>query len=153
MDIWVNKISGDNPNILQNVNILNHYIGMKKITPESIPELKVIPIVLIVFIVLGLVVAFTRNKYLMLAWLVLFMLAGAVGLYDFYTWLYDYGHNLDPRAPIKIPGMVYQPPLLGSKWLLNFHSHSFPAIGSYFVGTAILLSAIGVIKDFFGKQE
>ena len=153
MEIWVNKISGKDPNVLQNINILNHYIGMKKITPESIPELKIIPIVLYCFIGLGLVVALTRNKYLMLGWVVLFLLAGALGLYDFYTWLYDYGHNLDPKAPIKIPGMAYQPPLFGSKWLLNFQSHSYPALGSAFVGAAILLSGIGVIKDFFSKGE
>lgn len=149
MDIWVNKISGEDPNVLQNINILNHYIGMKKITPESIPELKIIPIVLIVMIVLGLLVALIGNKNLMLIWLIIFILAGVIGLYDFYTWLYDYGHNLDPKAPIKIPGMVYQPPLFGSKWLLNFHSHSYPATGSYFIGAAVLLCGIGVIKDFF----
>jgi hypothetical protein len=153
MDIWVNKISGSSPNVLQNINILNHYIGMKKITPESIPELKIIPIVLILMIVLGMVVAFTNNKYLMLAWVLLFILAGVIGLYDFYTWLYDYGHNLDPRAPIKIPGMVYQPPLFGSKWLLNFHSHSYPAMGSAFIGMPVLLSSIGIIKDFFVKSK
>ena len=40
MHIWINKISGTSPGTLQNVNILNHYIGMKFIEPDSIPELK-----------------------------------------------------------------------------------------------------------------
>ena len=43
MHIYINKIGGATPGTLQNMNILNHYIGMKKITPESIPELKLMP--------------------------------------------------------------------------------------------------------------
>ena len=38
MYIWVNKIGGESKSTLQNINILNHYVGMKKIDPESIPE-------------------------------------------------------------------------------------------------------------------
>ena len=126
---------------------------MQKITPESIPELKIMPIVLYVFIALGIVVAFVRNKYLMLIWLILILLVSVIGLYDFYTWLYDYGHNLDPRAPIKVPGMVYQPPLFGSKMLLNFNAHSYPALGTLFFSAGIALSSIGVIRDFFINRK
>ena len=43
MYIWINKITGNDEFTLQNVNILNHYIGMKPITPESIPELTYFP--------------------------------------------------------------------------------------------------------------
>ena len=45
---------------------------------------------------------------------------GLAALYDFYAWGYDYGHNLNPEAPIKVPGMAYQPPVIGTKQLLNF---------------------------------
>jgi len=38
--IWLDQISGMKPNDLQSINGLNHYIGMKVIDPESIPELK-----------------------------------------------------------------------------------------------------------------
>ena len=153
MHIYANKIGGSNPNILQNINILNHYIGMKKITPDAIPELKIIPIVLGALIVLGLVVAFIGKRWLMITWLILFLLLGAAGIYDFYLWLYDYGHNLDPQAPIKIPGMVYQPPLIGSKWLLNFKSISFPSYGSIFIGLSILIATVVILYDrFFSKR-
>jgi hypothetical protein len=53
----------------------------------------------------------------------------AAGLIDFYLWEYDYGHNLDPRAAIKIPGAAFQPPLIGYKQLLNFRAVSLPHIG------------------------
>ena len=49
----------------------------------------------------------------------------SAGFVDFYLWGYDYGHNLDTEhAIIKVPGMSYQPPLIGSKKLLNFKAIS-----------------------------
>jgi copper chaperone NosL len=59
---------------------------------------------------------------------------------DFYKWEYDYGHNLDPHAAIKVPGMSYQPPLIGYKQLLNFGAYSIPDIGGWlFIGAGVIL--------------
>lgn len=127
MKIWVNKMSGD----LNTINGLNHYIGMKTIHPESIKELTVMPVVIAFFIITGLLVSLLNNRKFLLIWIVLFLISGIVGLYDFYLWEYDYGHNLDPTAAIKIEGMNYQPPLIGSKDLLNFTATSLPDIGGY----------------------
>ena len=44
MYIWIDRITGDTPNDLRNINGLNHYIGMKPIEPENIPELLVFPV-------------------------------------------------------------------------------------------------------------
>ena len=153
MYIWVNKITGYTEHTLNNINILNHYIGMKKIVPDSIPELKIIPVVLIVIGIFGLIVAALKRRWLMVVWVALFLIASAVGIYDFYTWLYDYGHNLDPKAPIKVPGMNYQPPLFGVKWLLNFRSASLPYTGSLFAGISILLGMIGIAYDYFLNRK
>lgn len=153
MYIWVNKITGHTENTLANINILNHYIGMKKIEPDSIPELKIIPVVLMVIAGLALLVAALKKRSLMIVWVALFILAGVIGMYDFYTWLYDYGHNLDPRAPIKVPGMSYQPPLLGVKWLLNFRAVSLPYTGSFFVAASILAGTAAIIFDYFFHKK
>ena len=53
MYIWINKIGGSERGTLQNINILNHYVGMKMIEPESIPELKYFPKVIIGMAVLA----------------------------------------------------------------------------------------------------
>lgn len=78
-------------------------------------------------------------------WLIVFILVAAAGLVDFYLWGYDYGHNLDlENAIIKVPGMTYQPPLIGSKKLLNFEAVSLPGLGgmaafaSVAIGVAVL---------------
>jgi len=153
MYIWVNKITGYTEHTLDNINILNHYIGMRKIEPDSIPELKIIPGVLIAIGIFGLLAAALKKRWMMQAWTTFFILACILGMYDFYTWLYDYGHNLDPKAPIKVPGMNYQPPLLGIKWLLNFRAASLPYTGSLFAAISILLGLIGIAYDYFRNRR
>jgi hypothetical protein len=142
--IWINKLSGETKGTLQNINILNHYVGMNKIEPESIPELKYFPFIIIGMTVLGILAGFTNNKKLWITWIIIVILLGILGVYDFYLWEYNYGHNLDPEAPIKVPGMVYQPPLIGSKKLLNFNAISYPWFGSLFLGISIFLAIIAV---------
>ncbi|WP_299990396.1 hypothetical protein [uncultured Pontibacter sp.] len=142
MHIWVNKISGDTEGSLQNFNILNHYIGMEPIHADSFAELKIMPYIVIFFMVAGILVALLGKRKLVLSWVVLLMISGAVGIADFYMWLNKFGTNLDPSAPIKVPGMTYVPPLLGSKTLLNFDALSLPAMGSLGIGLAILLAGL-----------
>ncbi len=61
-------------------------------------------------------------------------------MYDFWRWEYNYGHNLNPEAAIIVPGMAYQPPLIGFKQLLNFGAYSMPDIGGWiFIGVGVLL--------------
>jgi copper chaperone NosL len=139
--ISVNRITGEQPQDLNNINNLNHYIGMKVITPDDIPELRYMPWLLAGLIGLGLAAAASGKRPLLHLWVVLFTLGALAGLADFYKWGYDYGHDLDPKAIIRIPGMSYQPPLLGGKQLLNFHATSWPAVGGW---VAIAALAVGV---------
>ena len=85
-----------------------------------------------------MILAYINKSTFYLAWVILFITLGAAGIYDFYLWEYDYGHNLSPTAPIKVPGMAYQPPLLGKKMLLNFVASSYPHWGSLFFGLSVL---------------
>ncbi len=142
MHIYINKIGGKTPGTLQNVNILNHYIGMKKITPESIPELKYMPPIVIFFIITAFIVAFLDKKWAYWFWTISLIAILLIGLYDFYLWEYDYGHSLDPRAPMKFEGESFQPPLIGRKEIINFTAISLPHIAGYFLGTATFFGMV-----------
>ncbi len=132
LSIYIDRIAGQNPGDLAKINNLNHYIGMKTIHPESIPELKIMPWIMRFMLVAGIVVGFLGKRGVLLVWLLLFAALAALGFYDYYQWGYDYGHNLDTEnAIIKIPGMSYQPPLIGSKKLLNFNAWSLPGIAGW----------------------
>lgn len=151
MYIWVNKITGDTDYTLQNINILNHYVGMKYIEPDSIPELTYFPYIIIGMTIIGLLFSFIGNRKLVLTWVLTMVVLGVLGIYDFYLWEYDYGHNLNPNAPIKVPGMAYQPPVFGSKMLLNFNAISYPYWGGLFLGLSMVLATISFFIS--GKKK
>ncbi len=154
IEVWINQIQGQHPNDLIKINNLNHYIGMKKIVPESIPELKIMPWVMRVVLVLGLAAAFFGKRKLLMLWLIFFLLVAIVGFVDYYQWGYDYGHNLDlEHAIIKVPGMSYQPPLIGSKKLLNFTAISLPGSGGWVSIGAFLTGLVIWVYEFRRRRN
>jgi len=146
MHIRVNTVEGATENDLNNINNLNHYIGMKRIEPESIPELRYMPWIVAVVIVTGLATAAVAKRKLVYTWTAGFLMVAVAGLVDFWKWEYDYGHHLDnEHAVLKIPGMTYQPPLIGAKQLLNFRATSWPAPGGILAGIALALAVLAVV--------
>lgn len=144
MVIRVNTVAGVKPQDLNNINGLNHYIGMKAIEPDAIPELRVMPWLLGALTVTGLLVALWGRRWALITWLSLLAAIGVLGLADFWLWGYDYGHNLDPHAIIQVPGMAYQPPLIGSKQLLNFTAYSWPDVGGMLLGAGFVLGLLAL---------
>lgn len=148
MYIWADTITGQKPNDLNSINGLNHYIGMKPILPAAIPELRLMPWVVLGLTVTGAGVAAIGRRGVFTAWVALFVAAGAVGLVDFYRWGYDYGHDLNPHAAIKVPGMSYQPPIIGTKHLLNFQAVSWPAAGGWLAIGILTTMVVLMVKEW-----
>lgn len=147
--IRLNTITGVKENDLRSINSLNHYIGMRPIEPSAIPELRYMPWIVAALIGLGLLAAVVGRRRLLVAWVVAFAATGAAGMYDFWRWGYDYGHHLDPeQAVIVVPGMSYQPPLIGTKQLLNFQATSLPHVGGIAAGLALLLGLVAVVLSY-----
>lgn len=144
MKIWLHQITGD----IDIINGLNHYIGMKHIKAEMFPEFAIMPYILAGLIGFGFLSAAVGKKFMVWTFLILLLLAGTAGLVDFYLWGYDYGHNLDPTAAIIVPGMVYQPPLIGTKELLNFIAYSAPDVGGWILASAGLLVIAVLVLDY-----
>ncbi|MDH3697271.1 MAG: hypothetical protein OEQ81_01305 [Flavobacteriaceae bacterium] len=154
MYIHINDFTDANPHDIKNINLMNHYVGMKYI-PDAIPEFKVFPAGIIITTIIGLLIAFKANYKWYLYWGILMILLSTAGLYDFYLWEHDYGHDLDPKAIMKFTNpdgsvMGFQPPLFGSKDILNFTAHSYPQPGAYALGLGI---ALAFVAFFFGKKE
>jgi len=143
MYIHSNKISGE----FEIINGLNHYIGMKVIKVDDFVEFKVLPYILGVLGVIFAAVAFLNKKVGLYALTIFYAIFGIGFMYDFWRWEYDYGHNLNPEAPIIVPGMSYQPPLIGTKVLLNFTAHSWPNIGGVImIAVAFILIALSYME-------
>ena len=151
MEIYARTVRGATEHDLGNINELNHYIGMRTIDPETITDFRVIPWAIAGLAILGLAAAISGKRSLAVAWLGVFVAAGVAGLWDFWHWEYMYGHDLDvAHAIIKVPGMSYQPPLIGAKQLLNFTATSWPAAGTFLIGLSF---AIGALATFLPARS
>ncbi len=154
MDIYINDFADAHPHDIKNINLMNHYVGMKYI-PDAIPEFKIFPIGIISTCILGVLIGFKGNYKWFLGWFILMVVLSAAGMYDFYLWEHDYGHDLDPKAIMKFTNpdgsvMGFQPPLFGSKTILNFKAHSYPQLGALFLAVGMALS---LVAYFVGRKE
>ena len=161
MNIYIQGIEGVEEFDIQNIDGLNHYIGMRTIPKvEDMWEFKVFPAVVGIMVALGVIIGllgfFGKVNYKwFLAWFVLMSILGIMGMYDFNLWLIDYGTNLDPKAIMKLENldgtpMTYKPPLLGYQKMLNFDVDSWPGIGAYMIFVGMMLT---VVAFFIGKSE
>ena len=153
MNIHLNGIQGVEEFDLQNIDGLNHYIGMKTIPKaEEMWEFSVFPKVIIAMVILGVIIGllgyFEKVSYkFFIGWFIVMSVLGIMGMYDFNSWLTEYGSDLDPRAILKLSNpdgspMSYKPPLFGHQKLLNFDVTSLPHIGGYFMFVGMSLTIV-----------
>ena len=149
LQIFHDRFSGD----IDKINGLNHYIGMATIHNEMFPEFAIMRYAFGLLITWGLVAAAVGRRGVLLSWL--FALAAFLiwAVWDMYAWGYKYGHDLDPRAAIKVEGMAYQPPLIGHKKLLNFDAWSTPDIGGWVLFVAVALAALIFLVEWMQQRS
>ena len=148
MKIWINDITGD----VKIISALNHYIGMKHIDVTMFPEFGYMVYIVAAVILAGVVAALINRRIALVFYILLLAGCGLAALVDFYLWGYSYGHNLDPTAPIIVPGMSYQPPLIGTKQLLNFTAFSGPDIGGWIFFASAALACGALVFEIYQSR-
>jgi copper chaperone NosL len=129
LSIYAHQLVGGNGGAdLQGINILNHYIGMREIHAADFVEMKFIPFVLGLFLLLGLRTAVFARVGNVVDLLVLFTYFSLFSLGAFVYRMHSYGHQLSPEAPIKVEG--FSPPVFGHQRIANFDVYSYPGLGS-----------------------
>jgi copper chaperone NosL len=150
MKIWIDNITGD----VKIISALNHYIGMRHIEVSMFPEFGYLIYILGFVIVFGLLASIINRRFMLASYALLLVGCGIAALVDFYLWGYDYGHNLDPTAAIVVPGMAYQPPVIGTKQLLNFTAFSGPDIGGWvFISSGLIAIAVLIFEVFISRTK
>lgn len=130
-------VGGNGGSDVREINVLNHYIGMRDLVSEDFGEFKWMPFVIGAFALLfARAVVLGKVSHLVDS-LVLYVYFGAFSLWSFGYKMWTYGHNLSPTAAVKIA--PFMPPMYGYKQLANFEVYSYPALGSYALGGAAFL--------------
>lgn len=128
LHIYTYKLVGGNDGQdLPEINMLNHYIGMKPLVKEDFIEMKWMPFAFGIFALLSLRAAVVGRMLSIIDLGVLFTYFTFFSLGSFYYRLYTYGHTLDPRAPMTVE--PFTPILLGSQQIANFVQTSLPQAG------------------------
>jgi hypothetical protein len=149
LDIYSYKLEGGNRGQdVKEINILNHYIGMKDLTTADFTEFKWMPFVIGMLGLLFLRAIVHGRLGDLLDVAVLYVYFGLFSIWSFGYKLYSYGHNLDPTASVKVD--PFMPPLFGHKKLANFEVYSFPAAASYALAAA---GAAVLAALFLGWRE
>ena len=148
--IYSYKIVGGglNGQHLVEINNLNHYIGMKPIQQADFLEMRWIPFVfgLIILLILRSIVFGEMSNVVDL--FALYTYFGIFSIGSFWYRLYEYGHNLDPMAPMRI--QPFTPLLIGVKQIANFRESSFPQTGAYLLLFSVLLI---VLAGWWSRKE
>lgn len=147
--IYSDKLAGN----VDIINGLNHYIGMKTLHTADFPEFVILPYLILFFAIAFIITGIWGRRFAGYTLLGMFALFGVLAMVDFWKWEYDYGHNLDPNAAIIVPGMTYQPPLIGFKQLLNFGAFSIPATGGWIFIVAGVVAAYCMLSEWLASRK
>jgi hypothetical protein len=144
LDIYSYKLEGGNGGQdVKEINILNHYIGMRDLAAEDFAEFKWLPFIVGALGLLYLRAAVMGTVGGLVDVLVLNIYFSAFALWSFGYKMYAYGHNLAPTAAVKVP--PFMPPMFGAKQLANFEVYSYPQAASYAMGLSSLLLAAALV--------
>jgi hypothetical protein len=145
LHIYSYKLDGGNGGQdIKEINVLNHYIGMRDLSTDDFTEFKWIPFVLGALGLLFLRTAVLGKMAQLVDVFVLYVYFGLFALWSFGYKMYSYGHDLAPTAAVTVD--PFTPPLFGYKKLANFEVYSYPGPGSYALVAvvAVLLAALVV---------
>ncbi|MDA2920276.1 cytochrome C [Desulfobacterota bacterium AH_259_B03_O07] len=137
--LYVNQVSGD----VQEIDILNHYIGMKPLGEAALLE-RSLSIVIIVGIILLSIGAIYVHSPIALFLSIPAILYPLFFLGDLYFWMRNFGMNLDKRAPLSGAIEPFVPPLLGEGQIAQFKTVATWEVGLYLSIAASIIIIVGL---------
>lgn len=143
-------LGGNGGQDVKEINLLNHYIGMRPLETDAFAEFAWMPFALGgVGLLLLRAATFATLKEVLDAFAV-FVYVGAFSLWSFAQRLYSYGHELSADAPVKVA--PFMPPLFGHQRIANFDVYSYPRPGSY-VMAAVAIAMLVIIAHTWRRPR
>jgi copper chaperone NosL len=147
MVVYPNHIRGD----IDELNALNHYIGMTRISDGFFTELRLLPLGFGLVAATCLLATFVRRIWADLLPLALMAAVGGYGLWSMTHRLYQFGHDLDPTAAIRIA--PFTPPMLGQNQIAQFATYSYFSWGTFLPIVAGGLVTLVLIADLGARRR
>ncbi len=144
IDLYVNRVEGD----AKEIDSLNHYIGMPKMEEAAAFERSFSVIAVTALALLLIAAVFVRNWWAAL--LALPVIAyPLIFLADLFYWLYTFGHNLDPKAPLSSSIKPFTPAVLGLGKVGQFETTASVTTGWWL---AALASLVLIVALYFHRR-
>jgi hypothetical protein len=139
VQVYVNRLTGD----VQEIDGLNHYIGMRPLGEAAQLERSVS---MAAIVVLGLLVG--SAVFIHTKWAALMALPAILMPYlflaDMYFWMRHFGMNLDPTAPLSSAIKPFVPPIWGEGLVGQFKTIASFQIGLWLAFLAGFLIIAGL---------
>jgi hypothetical protein len=149
LEVYLDRVTGD----VMEVDLLNHYVGMRPMETMATVERRLALGALIVVRLLGAIAPmFAKStwQFLFILPLVLFPLGMLI---DLYAWLWYAGHSLDPTSALGMSVKPFTPKLIGTQHVANFDVISGLGLGAYLqIAGALLLFGAAFVGRRISKQ-
>lgn len=132
LNVYLTKTTGD----VSEIDIINHYIGMQKLEHAAQNEKALVPYILAILVLLSLLIGVGPSKKIVRVLSLPIVGFPVAFVAIFYYWLYQFGHNLDPAAPVDLT--PFTPTILGTGIIGQFRTFALPSTGFYLISLASL---------------
>lgn len=136
---YVNRLEGD----VNELEGLNHYVGLGSFQDAATLERQIALVAIVVLAGLLLAALLVHSRWVVLLVLPT-LLFPFIFLIDLQYWLWDFGHHLDPAAPLAAAVGEFTPPIFGPATIAQFDTLALPGIGLILAFTATGLTAAGL---------
>jgi hypothetical protein len=141
-------VAGNHGQDIVEINNLNHYIGMKPLHEADFFEMRWMPFIIGLFVIYTLRAAVFGMMRYVVDLFALFSYFGVFSLGSFIYRMWQYGHQLDSKAPVHIK--PFTPVIFGTQQIANFSQSSFPQLATYLLAGYV---ACLVLAIWFSRKE
>lgn len=121
---YVNRLEGD----VGELEGLNHYVGLGSFEDAAVFERAIA-----VYAIIGLALLLLAALYIHSRWVLVLTVPALLFplgfMVDLQYWLWDFGHNLDPLAPLAAAVGEFTPPIFGPAEIAQFDTFALPGPG------------------------
>jgi hypothetical protein len=136
VEIFLDHLTGD----VREIDGLNHYIGMAPLGEAAQFERSIAGWAIGGLSVLVVAAALFRYRILTIGAALATITFPLAFMADSFYWLYTFGNNLDPRAPINLD--PFTPTLLGQGKVGQFETFAGPQLGFWLAVAAAILTTV-----------